>query len=219
MTTPHHWTHSEPGHEHANQDVALVRPHPADASSLTCALADGQGGRSGGAEAAQIAAGECLRAASTFPVSSLLDEATWYPIVNASDEAVCEDDDAGYTTLVGLCVSAGTVCGASCGDSGALLLGGGRERLLTEHQHKDPPVGSSAARPVAFSARLGPGWQLLIVSDGVWKGIGWDGIARLARAYGGESLIAALRRAALEENGSTLGDDFSVILVQDGDGL
>ena len=216
MPPIHHWTHSEPGHDHANQDVALVRPHPDDALSLLCALADGQGGRSGGAEAAHLAASECLSAASTFPAASLLDEAAWYPIVNAADEAVCEDDDAGYTTLVGLCVSAGVVCGASCGDSGALLLAGGRERLLTEHQRKDPPVGSSAARPVAFSARLVPGWKLLIVSDGVWKGIGWDGIARLARAHAGEALIAALRRAALDENGGALGDDFSVILLQDG---
>ena len=223
MPDIHHWVHSEPGDGHVNEDVALVRLHPQealaqDASSLLCVLADGQGGRAGGADAARIASGASLDAASTFPPIALLEEAAWYPILSAADEAACEDDAAGYTTLVSLCVAGGRVCGASCGDSGALLLNGGRETLLTDNQRKNPPVGSGAAYPVAFSARLGPGWKLLIVSDGVWKGLGWDGIARLAHAHGGESLIAALRLAALEENGGRLGDDFSVILLGDDDG-
>ena len=218
MPNTQHWIQSEPGDGHANEDVALVRLHPQEALALLCALADGQGGRSGGADAARVAAGASLDAASTFLPGTLLEEAAWYPILGAADEAACEDDAAGYTTLVSLCVSDGRVCGASCGDSGALLLNGGRETLLTENQRKDPPVGTGAAYPVAFSARLGPDWKLLVVSDGVWKGLGWDGIARLARAHGGAELIAALRRAALEENGGRLGDDFSVILLEDGSG-
>ncbi len=152
MINIHCLIHSEAGEGHANEDVALVRPHPEDADVLLCALADGQGGQAGGGAAARVAAEESLRAAASFPAHELRQAAPWYAVVGAADEAVCEDDAAGYCTLVSLCVSAREVWGASCGDSGALLVQGERDFLLTEHQRKDPPVGSSAAYPVAFSA-------------------------------------------------------------------
>ena len=75
-------------------------------------------------------------------------------------------------------------------------------------------MGSSAAHPVAFSARLEPGWTLLVVSDGVWKYVGWESISRLASRTQGQELIAALRQASLEANGGRLQDDFSVALLQ-----
>ena len=209
----HSLTHSEAGEGHANEDVALVRPHPDDAGVLLCALADGQGGQAGGAAAARVAVEESLRAASSFPAKELREAAPWYAVVGAADEAVCEDDAAGYCTLVSLVVSAREVWGASCGDSGALLLSGGREFLLTEGQRKNPPVGSSAVRPVGFSARLHPGWTLLVASDGVWKYVGWEQIVRMAAQNQGQELVAALRRAAWDANGGRLPDDFSVALL------
>ena len=157
-----------------------------------------------------------MKAASSFPAKELFDEASWYAVVSAADAAVCEDGAAGFTTLVSLCVSEQTVCGASCGDSGAILLQGGRMTLLTESQRKNPPVGSSAAHPVAFSARLKPNWKLLVMSDGVWKYVGWENIARMAAAQGGEPLLASLRQAALDANGGKMDDDFSVALLQHG---
>ena len=207
--------HSEAGDGHANEDVVLVRPHPGDAGLLLCSLADGQGGQAGGAAAAQIAAEESLRAASSFPANELREVAPWYAVVGAADEAVCEDDAAGYCTLVSLGISADGIWGASCGDSGALLLNGGREFLLTEDQRKDPPAGSSAARPVAFSARLTPGWTLLVVSDGVWKFVGWESIARMTAQNQGRELVAALRQAASDANGGRLPDDFSLALLHE----
>lgn len=213
MSHIHCLIHSEAGEGHANEDVVLVRPHPVDAGVLLCSLADGQGGQAGGAAAARIAAEESLQAASSFPVNELCEAVPWYAVVGAADEAVCEDDAAGLCTLVSLCVSPSEVWGASCGDSGALLVSGGREFLLTENQRKDPPLGSSAARPVAFSARLTPAWKLLVVSDGVWKYVGWEHIAQLAAHNQGRELIAVLRRAAWEANGGRLPDDFSAALL------
>ncbi len=213
MSDIHSLIHSEAGEGHANEDVALVRPHPEDAGVLLCSLADGQGGQAGGADAARVAAEESLRAASSFPAKELFGAAPWYAVVGAADEAVCEDVAAGYCTLVSLCVSEREVWGASCGDSGALLIQGGRNFLLTENQRKNPPVGSSAAHPVAFSARLHPGWKLLVLSDGVWKFVGWESIAWIAGQYQGQALIAALRGAAWDANGGRLPDDFTVALL------
>ena len=191
----------------------IVRPHPGDAGVLLCSLADGQGGQVGGAAAAWVAVEESLRAASSFPANELRQAAPWYAIVGAADEAVCEDDAAGFCSLVSLCTSGQGIWGASCGDSGALLLSGGRDFLLTEGQRKNPPVGSSAAHPVAFSARLQPGWTLLVVSDGVWKYVGWEHIAPMAAHYSGPDLIAALRRAAWDASGGRLPDDFGITLL------
>ncbi len=205
--------HTEPGDDHANEDVVLVRPHPEDAGLLLCSVADGQGGQAGGAAAARVAVEESLRAAASFPAKELRQAAPWYAILSAADDAVAEADDAGFCTLISLCVSEHQVCGASCGDSGALLLNGGQEILLTEDQRKNPPVGSSAAHPVAFSARLKAGWKLLVVSDGVWKYVGWEHIAGLTAKHQGEALIAALRQAAWESGGGRLQDDFSVVLL------
>lgn len=164
--------------------------------------------------AARVAVQESLDAASSFAVSELPEPRAWYGVVSAADEVVADDDVAGFTTLVGLCVTEGRLCGASCGDSGALLLDGGREVWLTQNQRKNPPVGSSAARPVAFSAELGPAWKLLVVSDGVWNYIGWDGDVHWAQQNQGEELIGALRQAVCKTNGGKLPDDFSVALVQ-----
>ena len=207
--------HSEAGDGHRNEDLAVVRPHPADAGVLLCALADGQGGRAGGAQAARVAAEESLRAASSFPAAALAEASPWYAVASAADEAVCEDDAAGFCSLVCLCVSDGQVCGASCGDSAALLLSGGSATEMTEQQCKNPPVGSSAARPVAFSARLQPGWKLLIVSDGVWKEVGWEQMAQIAAQHKGQQIMDALRQAALASNGGRMQDDFSVVLLSE----
>ena len=216
MSNIQHWLHSEAGYQHVNEDAVIVRPHPENPQALLCCLADGQGGQVGGAAAAQIAAEESMKAAFSFPAKDLFDEVAWYGIVSAADEAVCEEDAAGFATLISLCVSEHQLCGASCGDSGALLLSGGREWILTENQRKNPPVGSSAASPVAFSVRLQPDWKLLVMSDGVWKYVGWDNITRIAATQSGEPLIASLRQAALDANGGKLDDDFSIALLQHG---
>ncbi len=209
--------HSEAGESHANEDIVSVRPHPRAENVLLCCLADGQGGQAGGAHAAQVAVEEGLRVMSSFSASDLLQATPWYSVVSAADEAVSEDDAAGFYTLICLSVSEQEIWGASCGDSGVLLLNGGQALLLTEHQRKNPPVGSSAAYPVAFNAKLKPGWCLLVVSDGVWKYVGWEAVTQTAARRQGLELIAALRQAALDANGGKMQDDFSVALLYEED--
>jgi serine/threonine protein phosphatase PrpC len=63
-----HFTYTEAGAGHANEDFALAQPHPADERVLLCALADGQGGRSGGREVAQMAAQKAWDLTAQTPV-------------------------------------------------------------------------------------------------------------------------------------------------------
>jgi serine/threonine protein phosphatase PrpC len=209
-----HFVHTEPGEGHQNEDAAQVQRHPQDGGTLICALADGQGGRSGGSSAARRAVAECMTAIMDKPPRELLNASSWYVIVTSADDSVAEADDAGLTTLVALCIDGRKIQGASCGDSAALLLQDGTVRWLTEKQRKNPPVGSSEAFPVAFAADLHASWKLLIMSDGVWRYVGDKAVAHIAAEHNGAELIAALRQVALDGNGGRLGDDFSVILVQ-----
>lgn len=210
-----HFVFTEPGFEHRNEDVVRVAAHLNETDGWLCALADGQGGRAGGAAAAQIAVARSLAATLSQSPETLLDEYCWYPVVAEADEAVAESDEAGLTTLVCAFVTMRAVCGVSCGDSAALLVQADKTaRLLTEHQRKNPPVGSGAAFPVAFGAVLTPPWKILLLSDGVWRSVGWETIERLAGLLNGETLTAALRESAKGAGGGRLHDDFSLILLQ-----
>ena len=210
----HHFIHTEPGHDHRNEDAVLVASHPHDPSVLLCALADGQGGRAGGAEASQTAVTRCIELAAAFPVNQLLEAHSWYPISSATDASVCESPGGGLTTLVGLCITDYQVCGASCGDSAVQLICGGQSVVLTENQRKNPPVGSGAAYPIAFNTKLTPPWKLLLMSDGVWRYVGFETIGELAARKQGQELVSSARQLQLGQSGGRLGDDFSIILVQ-----
>jgi serine/threonine protein phosphatase PrpC len=209
-----YFIYSEAGYNHQNEDSVIVSPHPQDDSLLICALADGQGGQMGGAAASKTAVDCCLKLALAQAPKRLFKSSTWYEIVSGADGSVCENSEAGYTTLIALCVNDAKICGVSCGDSAVLLVEENQSRLLTEQQRKNPPVGSNAAFPIAFSAKFRGDDKLLIMSDGVWKFLGIDTIAEIARAQEDQNLIQALRQLALEQNGDKLPDDFSIILVQ-----
>jgi serine/threonine protein phosphatase PrpC len=211
------FVHSEAGHDHHNEDAVVVQAHPEDNTVLICALADGQGGQMGGARAAQVAVEKCVQLAASHSAKQLLEASTWYQIISGADDAVNDDPNAGYSTLVALCVADDSICGASCGDSAVLAVWESSHEMLSERQRKNPPIGSSAAFPVAFFATLQPNSKLLIVSDGVWKYVGWDAIIETCRAHEKQDLIDALRQLSLSQNSNQLPDDFSIVLVQNSD--
>src|SRR5947207_4476642 len=89
------------------ENAFAVDRHPADPDCWLCFLADGQGGRSGGARAAQLA---CRTAAAVLhrePRGSLIAPLHWALLLRQADEAVCADPEAGFTTLVGFCLAGG----------------------------------------------------------------------------------------------------------------
>jgi PPM family protein phosphatase len=203
--------YSEQGGAHAgNEDAVDACQHSQDSGLWLCCLADGQGGQAGGARAAQAAVQSALTAALAQSPRSLLKPKTCEGIVRAADDAVYTDPEAGFTTLVVLAMRDRLVCGASCGDSAAVLLQDEQPVVLTEAQLPNPPLGSRMARATSFSVELEPPWQICAVSDGVWKYTGWERIIALMHRKGGRDLADALRAAVIKPGILALPDDFSI---------
>jgi serine/threonine protein phosphatase PrpC len=208
---------SEIGRHRVNEDAFLAQAHPADADCWVVCLADGQGGQSGGARAATLACQTALARALQLPPAVLADWTAWPAILRAADEAVAADREAGFTTLIGLCARGPQLAGASCGDSAAFLLNRGSEPIdLTAQQEKNPPVGSGVAVFMPFMRRLVLPWRILILSDGVWKGAGWDAVVRLFREKQGETLLAELQTAARGARTGVCEDDCTAVLLENG---
>jgi PPM family protein phosphatase len=209
------FSHSEAGGHPTNEDAFEVRQHPEGRSCWLCALADGQGGRAGGGEAARLACRITIEVLSALPESSALKAAMWVGALRTADERVQADRDAGYTTLIGFAVSGGRIVGASNGDSAVWLVdGAGRIVDLTDRQAKNPPVGSGGARPTPFEADLPASWLVLAMSDGVWKYVGGDRLRELLRGSRGRELLDTLREQARLPRGGGLSDDFTAVLLQ-----
>jgi serine/threonine protein phosphatase PrpC len=213
------FTYSEAGGHPLNEDAYEVRPHPSDESCSLCALADGQGGRAGGGEAARLACRLALKEADSMSVKSLASTSTWVSLLRPADEAVRDDPAAGFTTLIGLAVSGGRIVGASSGDSAVWLVGtDGRLVDLTARQVKNPPVGSGGAVFVPFTADLPATSVVLVMSDGVWKYVGRDRIQTLAGTLRGQTLLESLQQQARLPGSGKFQDDFTVIVFQGRDG-
>ena len=210
-------TFTEAGADHrSNEDGFAVRPHPLDPDVWVCAVADGQGGRSGGERAARLACGIVLDTACAAPLAALADPKFWTDLLRSVDAAVEQDTAAGFTTLVALAMVRDSVVGVSQGDSAALLVTNGEAKKLTSGQHKEPPVGSAAASPVFFSAKVTPPWTLVLMTDGVWKYVGWGRVVEAARDAGSD-LLASLQRVARLSVTGRFPDDFTAVVLRDDD--
>jgi serine/threonine protein phosphatase PrpC len=206
---------SEPGGHLHNEDAFRVQAHPLDPDCWLCFVADGQGGQAGGGPAAQLACQSALAAAVDCRPGVLTHPSTWPPILRQADAAVAAGPGAGFTTLVGLCVCRNVVVGASSGDSAALLISDGKPHHLTAAQHKNPPVGSGAAIAVPFATALKEPWRVLVMSDGVWKYVGWDRVIEIASRARGPAVIAELQQAARLPGSGRFQDDFTVVALED----
>lgn len=125
----------------AGQDRAAVFEKP---DALVVVLADGAGGTSRGASAAQAIA-DAVAAADT-------DGCDLLGLLDGDPNRLGQ----GQATAVIISLSASGIAGASVGDSGAWLVAGGNVHELTAGQVRKPLVGDGCM-PVAFSAGpLGP---------------------------------------------------------------
>jgi serine/threonine protein phosphatase PrpC len=178
----------------SGQDRAVVIPR---ADGLVVALADGAGGASNGALAAQAVVDVAVRG---DPADVIL----------ACDEHL---RNVGLTTAIIVHVRADAVSGASVGDSAAWLIDG--EVIdLTEHQRRKPLVGGGCV-PVAFRSERPLGTAtLLVASDGLFSYAAAADIARVVRAGRDlrETADALVELVRLPSGG--LQDDVTIVLCR-----
>jgi PPM family protein phosphatase len=206
---------SEAGGHVENEDAFIVEQHPGDPACWLCTLADGQGGRAGGGRAAKIAAQLLPVLAKKQHSSQLVDTWLWANLFRSADRLVAKDSQAGFTTLIGLCVLKERVIGGSNGDSAVAIFDATRECLeLTKHQEKNPPVGSGDATFTAFATNLHRPWMILVMSDGVWKYARWEKIIEAAKTLRGQELIGAIKQSAMLTRTGKLQDDFTLVILQ-----
>src|SRR5947209_7515828 len=204
------FTFTEAGGHPANEDAFDLQRHSSEEGCWFGALADGQGGQRGGGPAARLACRTVMETAARLSPKRLADAATWCGLLELADAAVAKNNEAGFTTLIGYCVTDQAVCGASNGDSALLAVcGSGRVLNLTNHQFKNPPVGSRAAVVVPFAAELTEAWKVLAMSDGVWKYVGWEMITATAARFSGQEVIDTLTERARLPGSKRFQDDFT----------
>jgi serine/threonine protein phosphatase PrpC len=173
------------------------------------AVADGVGGRAGGAAAAEFALGG-IAAYAPWPV---------FPSPNALANLLRQIDldtatrpDVGETTAAVCSVTGKGLSGAAVGDSAAWwVTDAGVIDLITGARPK-PWVGSGAARPAPFAAPIGPG-TFLLMTDGVWKYADREALGAIARGDDLSAVPGRLIDAARLRSGQ-LQDDAAVIAAR-----
>ena len=183
----------------AGQDRAEVLPLPNGAIFI---LADGAGGTSGGAEAADA----LLANVRTTPPGSIAD------CVKLLERLDRQLEDVGQTTAVLALVQDGQIVGASVGDSCAWLIGPTDRIELTCNQTRKPLLGSGSAIPVSFGPFELTNYRLIVGSDGLFNYVEHNRIFGLASIEPLESSAVALIEAARLPTG-TLQDDIAVIIA------
>ena len=188
----------------STEDRALLAPIEA---GWLVVVADGTGGISGGARAAELLIRGVREAARTgFDTT---DPAAWAALLDTLDDVIADDSDAGETTGVALMVTSGLVVGASCGDSRAFLFftpAGARE--LTGQQPRKPRLGTGHAQAQPFCAEAHG--VLVVGTDGLFDYVKLDDISRtiLAAPAGSADVLI---RLVLERHRSPP-DDIAVVV-------
>ena len=182
---------------------------------LVIVVADGAGGISGGAEAADavcMLVDDALKHRSFDPMSA----GNWVELLREADVALERDAVCGETTAIVAAVSERHgIVGASAGDSKAIVIEDEKNPLpaddLTEHQRK-MRIGSGMAAPVQFHRRRLRG-RLLVATDGLFICATWPEIARAAMA--GKDLGASARGLVelARMPAEFLADDVAIALV------
>lgn len=177
-------------------------------SGLIIAVADGAGGMSGGAEAAEYTVNRVGKATETIIAGG---PESIRELLISIDREMSNAGNFGQTTCVIIYISEGKISGASVGDSGALVIRGGEIDSLTAYQSRKPFIGSGSAMPVNFTRDNFEG-TLVVASDGLLK-------------YTSEERIAAAIEQDLEQSAKklvelvrypsgALPDDVAVVLAR-----
>ena len=166
--------------------------------TMIVVVADGAGGTSNGAVAAQAIVDAVVADAPAPDACLVLSE--------------LDRQQHGQSTAVILSICDGAIGGASVGDSGAWLVREHDVTDLTEHQDRKPLVGAGC-RPVPLSPARLAGHTLLIATDGLLRYALPTHIARVARGADlGAAANALIELVRLP--GGQLQDDVAVVLCR-----
>ena len=130
-------------------------------TSRALVVADGVGGRSGAAEAAEFVI-RTTRAVS----NRLSDGASCVNLLREMDQRLAGAQDGGETTAVIVIVGSNKIYGANVGDSTAWFFAQSGSEELT--RARKPYLGTGAALPHKFEHTLIEG-TIVVASDGLWK--------------------------------------------------
>ena len=197
---------------HQNEDAIIVNKLR---EGWMGAVADGQGGRSGGAEAAKLACEAIVNRGREVEPGMFLQPNTWEDLFRAADRSVADDSEAGFTTLIGFHILDGYVHGASCGDGAAYLYNANSQVIeLTVHQQKNPQIGSGITSCTFFRSPLVKPWRFLAMTDGVWKYAGREKLLDLLRNATGQDLNSKLQVAGRLPGSGKFPDDYTFALIE-----
>jgi serine/threonine protein phosphatase PrpC len=165
------------------------------------AVADGAGGVSGGARAAE----SICRAL----INDTRDWTTWL----AHQDTLLAEEGSGLAAAVVFSISDdGALRGASVGDCEAWMFTRGEVVNLTAGQVRKPLLGDGGAVPASFTAHISGG-TLVVATDGLWKYMKHARIAELAAMRPLESAVTALVDGVRLRSG-TLQDDVAIVVCE-----
>jgi PPM family protein phosphatase len=177
-------------------------------SNLVLVVADGAGGRSGAAEAAEFVAHrvkQTLHSGNLSPkgISELLE---------SIDQQMVAAGNVGETTCVIAVLSENGIIGASVGDSGAWCISPSGVDNLSGSQSRKPFLGRGCATPFGF-VRNSLNGTLLVASDGLLKYTSAERIAAVVLAdeveKSAQNLVGLVRYSS-----GALPDDISILLAR-----
>src|SRR5688572_22877141 len=142
-----------------------------DSDRVIIALADGAGGMSGAAQAAELFIRAVKREKSALQTADDCEA-----FLHNIDRTLADDPNAGETTGIVLILSGNQIFGASVGDSEAWLFSTAAKTHLTKGQFRKPFLGSGEVLAVKFIAPATPG-TLLVATDGLWKYTSYEKIS------------------------------------------
>jgi serine/threonine protein phosphatase PrpC len=183
--------------------IAAVRM----ANSSVFVVADGAGGVTGGAVAADVL---CRAVVEQCRCGKVADWSEW---LAQFDRSMAGSGTAGLAAaVVAEVADDGIVTGASVGDCEAWAFARGEPLGLTSGQLRKPLLGEGKAMPVPFEARIGQG-TLIIATDGLWKYMSRDRIAKAAAVRPLDTAAASLIDGVRLKSGA-LQDDVAVVVCE-----
>ena len=176
--------------------------------NLILVLADGAGGLSGGAKAAEFV----VQNAKGRINSTIVNSGQFCSFLTALDLEMSTSGTLGETTCVIVILSETGVIGASVGDSGALIFSKNSLDNLTRNQIRKPLLGSGQASPLGFD-RIHWDGVLLIASDGLLKYTSHEKIAATIATSSFDETAKKLIDLVRYQS-SALPDDVSILLTR-----